>query len=66
MADKRTPGGTVYDGGRAGCVAAACGNREDLIVVPDSGTGELTGLSGKMQIVIDAGKHSYVFDYTLP
>ena len=42
--------------------------KPDLIisVVPDSGTGELTGISGKMQIVIDAGKHSYVFDYTLP
>lgn len=37
-----------------------------ISVVPDSGTGELTGISGKMQIVIDAGKHSYVFDYTLP
>lgn len=35
-------------------------------VVPDSGTGELTGLTGTMQIVIEAGKHSYSFDYSLP
>jgi hypothetical protein len=37
-----------------------------IFVVADSGTGELTGISGRMQIVNDAGKHSYVFDYTLP
>jgi hypothetical protein len=36
-------------------------------VVPDSGTGDLTGLSGKMTIVIAPdGKHSYGFEYTLP
>jgi Protein of unknown function (DUF3224) len=34
-------------------------------VVPDSGTGELTGLAGKMAIVIAEGKHSYEFEYTL-
>jgi hypothetical protein len=34
-------------------------------VVPDSGTGELTGLSGKMDIKIAEGKHFYEFDYTL-
>ncbi|MBK7593744.1 MAG: DUF3224 domain-containing protein [Gemmatimonadetes bacterium] len=33
-------------------------------VVPDSGTDELVGLSGTLQINIDAGKHSYHFDYT--
>ena len=38
----------------------------NIIVVPDSGTGELTGLSGKMNIVIAAGgAHSYEFEYTL-
>lgn len=37
-----------------------------ITVVPDSGTGELTGLSGKMNIIIENGKHSYEFDYTLP
>lgn len=37
-----------------------------VTVVPDSGTGELTGLAGSMHIIIEAGKHSYTFDYTLP
>lgn len=36
-----------------------------ITVVPDSGTGELTGLAGKMMIVITEGKHSYDFEYTL-
>jgi hypothetical protein len=36
-----------------------------VTVVPDSGTGELTGLAGKMEIKIDEGKHSYDFEYTL-
>jgi Protein of unknown function (DUF3224) len=37
-----------------------------LSVVPDSGTGELTGLSGTMDIIITDGKHRYKFDYSLP
>jgi hypothetical protein len=37
-----------------------------VTVVPDSGTGELAGLTGSMDIQIEAGKHSYTFDYTLP
>ncbi|HEY6391166.1 MAG TPA: DUF3224 domain-containing protein [Bryobacteraceae bacterium] len=36
-----------------------------VTVVPDSGTGELVGLAGKMNIIIANGKHSYDFDYTL-
>lgn len=36
-----------------------------VTVVPDSGTEELTGLSGKMAINIADGKHSYQFEYTL-
>lgn len=36
-----------------------------ITVVPDSGTGELTGLAGQMSIQIDDGKHSYNFEYTL-
>lgn len=35
-------------------------------VVPDSGTGQLAGLLGTMRIVIEGGKHSYEFDYSLP
>jgi hypothetical protein len=34
-------------------------------VVPDSGTGELAGLSGSMSITIVEGKHSYDFEYAL-
>jgi hypothetical protein len=37
-----------------------------LTVVPDSGTGELTGLAGSMVIDIANGKHSYQFDYAIP
>lgn len=37
-----------------------------LEVVPDSGTGELTGLSGTMKIRNEAGIHHYDFDYQLP
>jgi hypothetical protein len=37
-----------------------------ITVVPDSGTGELTGLSGSMKIVITPdGKHSYEMTYSL-
>jgi len=35
-------------------------------VVPDSGTGQLAGITGKMNIIITNGKHSYEFEYTLP
>jgi hypothetical protein len=38
-----------------------------VTVVPDSGTGELVGLTGTFTITIAAdGKHAYGFDYTLP
>ena len=36
-----------------------------ITVVPDSGTGELTGITGTLSIEIANGKHSYVFDYAL-
>jgi hypothetical protein len=38
-----------------------------ITVVPDSGTGGLAGISGKMTIIIaTGGKHSYDLEYTLP
>jgi hypothetical protein len=37
----------------------------DIIVVPDSGTDELTGLSGKLIIIRKDGKHFYEMEYTL-
>jgi hypothetical protein len=36
-----------------------------VTVVPDSGTGELSGLTGKMTIIIAGRAHSYEFEYTL-
>ena len=35
-------------------------------VVPDSGTDELTGITGSMQLEIDGKSHAYVLEYTLP
>ncbi|HEV2176894.1 MAG TPA: DUF3224 domain-containing protein [Terriglobia bacterium] len=40
--------------------------QQSITVVPDSGTGQLVGLAGKMTITIADGKHSYDFEYTLP
>lgn len=37
-----------------------------VTVVPDSGTGQLVGLSGTMSIEITEGKHFYHFEYSLP
>jgi hypothetical protein len=37
-----------------------------VTVVPDSGTGELTGLAGTFVIIINEGVHSYEFTYSLP
>jgi Protein of unknown function (DUF3224) len=39
--------------------------QQNIIVVPDSGTGQLAGLSGRMTIKIADGKHSYDFEYTI-
>ena len=36
-----------------------------VTVVPDSGTDQLVGLVGKMNIIIAGGKHSYEFDYSI-
>src|SRR5260370_12061778 len=37
-----------------------------VTVVPDSGTGQLRGLTGSLSIKIDSGQHSYELDYSLP
>jgi len=40
---------------------------QNITVVPDSGTGQLVGLTGKLTVIIESGrKHSYDFEYTLP
>ena len=36
-----------------------------ITVVPDSGTGQLIGIAGKLGITIIDGKHLYNFEYTL-
>jgi hypothetical protein len=36
-----------------------------VTVVPDSGTSQLVGLAGKMDIKITDGKHFYEFEYTI-
>jgi hypothetical protein len=63
--------GTLH--GRAGSFAlqhsgtmSAGAHQLSVIVVPGSGTGALTDISGTMQIIIASGKHSYEFDYSLP
>jgi len=38
---------------------------QSITVVPDSATGDLVGLVGRMVINIVEGQHSYQFDYTL-
>jgi hypothetical protein len=37
-----------------------------ITIVPDSGTGELTGLTGTLSISIVEGRHHYVLAYELP
>ena len=36
-----------------------------VIVLPDSGTGELTDLTGSMKITVEGGKHTYELEYSL-
>lgn len=37
-----------------------------IVVVPDSGTGQLTGIAGVFILNVVDGKHTYTFDYSLP
>ena len=37
-----------------------------ITVVPDSGTGALSGIQGRFKISILDGKHFYEFEYSLP
>ena len=59
--------------GRAGSFAlvhrgvmTSAGQSLSIEVVPDTGTGELTGLSGTLGIRIESGTHFYDFEYHLP
>jgi len=46
-------------------ITNAAESRLVVEVVPDSGTGELVSLTGKMTIQNQAGNHTYQFDYSL-
>ncbi len=37
-----------------------------IAVVPDSGTGDLTGIAGTFRIEIEGKVHRYTFEYALP
>jgi Protein of unknown function (DUF3224) len=37
-----------------------------ITVVPDSGTDDLSGISGTLRIIIEGKQHSYELEYTLP
>ncbi|MCE1203290.1 MAG: DUF3224 domain-containing protein [Holophagaceae bacterium] len=37
-----------------------------ILVIPDSGTGELKGLTGRLTITITGKEHAYALDYSLP
>jgi hypothetical protein len=39
--------------------------RQNVTVVPDSGTGQLAGLAGTLRVKIKDGKHFYDFEYTI-
>ena len=41
------------------------GRKMTVLVVPGSGTGELSGISGSFEIIIEGGKHSYDLEYSL-
>lgn len=40
--------------------------RQNIVVVPDSGTGDLIGLEGEMTVEASPGRHTYTFRYSLP
>jgi hypothetical protein len=40
--------------------------RQSIVVVPDSGAGDLMGLSGEMTVKVSLGQHAYTFRYSLP
>jgi hypothetical protein len=63
--------GTLH--GRAGTflmahrgVRNADGQQLDITIVPGSGTGQLAGITGSVDIRIEEKKHFYTIDYALP
>ena len=68
VAIERVTGSLAGKKGSFGLQHRGVMNEEGLLitVVPGSGTGELTGLTGKLSITIEGGKHLYDLEYTLP
>jgi hypothetical protein len=44
----------------------ADGPKMTVVIVPGSGTAELTGIAGTFTIAMEGGQHSYDLEYTLP
>src|SRR5262249_31000872 len=59
----RTGGFTVL---HQGTMRNSADYRLSIVIVPDSGTGQLAGIAGTMKITIKGSQHSYELDYTLP
>ncbi|MBB4659183.1 DUF3224 domain-containing protein [Parvularcula dongshanensis] len=60
-------------GGRSGGFAlshrgvmSAAGQDLVIGIVPDSGSGDLSGIKGTMDIEVSGGQHAYTLDYDLP
>ena len=49
-----------------GVMDAGGGPPLDITVAPNSGDGELKGIAGSMDIIMESGRHDYIFEYTLP
>jgi hypothetical protein len=49
-----------------GVMARAIPGEWIVMVIPDSGTGELKGLTGRMTITITGKQHAYTLEYNLP
>ena len=62
----------VLQGREGSFVAQHAGTMADgkqqlsIVIVPHSGTGQLTGISGTLAIRIENGQHFYDIDYSLP
>ena len=48
-----------------GTMSRGSNYRSEVTVVPESGTGELAGISGTMAIIIEGKAHHYDFEYRL-
>jgi predicted enzyme related to lactoylglutathione lyase len=49
-----------------GTMSHAGGQRLDILIVPDSGSGELEGIAGRFLLKIERGEHRYALEYALP